>query len=56
MQAKSQNDFAILDVRLCLLTIVGVAVGRLTHGSASQYLALCGGMTVLSSPASPVGL
>jgi len=31
-----------------------VTVGRLTHGSASQYLALCGGMTVLSSPESPV--
>ena len=37
--------------------IVDVAVGRLAHhGSTPQYLALCGGMTVLSSPASPVSL
>jgi len=36
--------------------IVDVTVGRLTHSSASQYLALCGGITVLSSLVSPVGL
>jgi len=37
-------------------SIVDVTVGRLTRGSALQYLALCGGMTVLSSPVLPVGL
>jgi len=34
--------------------IVDVTVGRLTHSSASQYLVLCSGMTVLSAPESPV--
>jgi len=36
--------------------IVDVTVGRLTHGSTSQYLALCGGMTVLSALESLVGV